>query len=106
VALTLVGTAPIDSTPRYTFGSTSLQAGFGTLPFLIAIFAMVAILDIAHQDPKSLKRDIGEVHAEGGKLTVGEMLGQTWNLLRSSVIGSASGFCPASGPARPISSPI
>ena len=41
---TLVGMAPIDGTPRFTFGSHNLMAGFDTLPTLIGIFAIADIL--------------------------------------------------------------
>jgi len=38
LAATLVGSAPIDGYPRYTFGLVQLQAGFDILPFLIGLF--------------------------------------------------------------------
>lgn len=97
MALTLVGTAPIDSTPRYTFGSTNLQAGIGTLPFLIGIFAMVTIFEIAHKDPRHMKRAVAKKGVEGEKVTAREMIGQTWNMVRSWVIGFFIGILPSIG---------
>ena len=43
----MVGMAPIDGTPRFTFGSTELMAGFNQLSTLIGIFAVADILKSA-----------------------------------------------------------
>ena len=40
----MVGMAPIDGTPRFTFGSSELMAGFNQLSTLIGIFAVADIL--------------------------------------------------------------
>ena len=47
----LVGMAPIDGTPRFTFGTSNLMAGFDTLPTLIGIFAISDILITAAAPP-------------------------------------------------------
>ena len=71
---TLIGMAPIDGTPRFTFGNASLMAGFDTLPTLIGIFAIADIL-----------------------CTMQEFISWLPNFLRSSLIGTGIGILPGIG---------
>lgn len=61
---TLIGMAPIDGTPRFTFGNASLMAGFDTLPTLIGIFAIADILCTA-ESMKGGKLDTIPIKSKG-----------------------------------------
>ena len=83
---TLIGMAPIDGTPRFTFGNASLMAGFDTLPTLIGIFAIADILCTA--ESKKVK---------GFGFTMQEFISWLPNFLRSSLIGTGIGILPGIG---------
>lgn len=55
IAFALVGSAPIDAFPRFTFGFSSLDAGFDLLPVLIGLFAVSEILITAEKKVKNNK---------------------------------------------------
>lgn len=44
MATTFVGIAPVDSIPRFTFGTVSLMDGFTLLPMVIGMFAVTTIM--------------------------------------------------------------
>ncbi|HZG73165.1 MAG TPA: tripartite tricarboxylate transporter permease [Chondromyces sp.] len=95
IGFAMVGSAPIDSFPRFTFGFTSLNAGFALLPVLIGLFAISEILISAEQKVKSnLKVDLKKVSYKVG---LREYLSQGWNFLRSSLIGIGIGILPGIG---------
>lgn len=93
----LVGMAPIDGTPRFTFGADSLIGGFNTLTTLIGIFAVADILGAAES-----------MNALGGKLvpinkvkglgfSVKEFISYIPNAIRSAFIGTGIGILPGIG---------
>ena len=49
VMLSLVGIAPLDGMPRFTFGMAELSAGFDILPVLIGLFAVSEIFVLAEE---------------------------------------------------------
>ncbi|MCM3571381.1 tripartite tricarboxylate transporter permease [Neobacillus mesonae] len=95
IGFAMVGSAPIDAFPRFTFGFSSLDAGFNLLPVLIGLFAISEILLTAEQKMKTkLKADYSN---SGYRLTIKELAGQGWNFLRSSLIGLGIGILPGIG---------
>lgn len=97
ISLAMVGSAPIDAFPRFTFGISDLNAGFNLLPALIGLFAISEVLKIAERkiNPFGMKIPIDKVKGIG--FTVKEFLYQKWNFLRSSIIGIAIGILPGIG---------
>lgn len=52
IAFAMVGAAPIDAFPRYTYGFTDMNAGFNLLPVLIGLFALSEIFLSAEKKVK------------------------------------------------------
>lgn len=93
----LIGSAPIDAFPRYTFGIHELNAGFSLLPVLIGLFAIPEIFKLAGF---GTQEDIGatnEFKMRGLGFKIREGLSQTVNFLRSGVIGTCIGILPGIG---------
>lgn len=96
--LSFVGTSWTDSVTRFTFGISSLEAGFAELPVLIGMFAMSQILaDVSEIDkpftaikPDFSIREFGQVIADS--------VCYITNFVRSSIIGIIIGILPGVGP--------
>ncbi len=92
-----IGGAPIDGLPRFTMGIKELEGGFNLLPTLIGIFAISEILK-AGEETKMYKAATKTVTKVGGLyVSFKEIVSQTGNFLRSSVIGTAIGILPGIG---------
>jgi len=95
IGFAMVGSAPIDAFPRFTFGFSDMDAGFNLLPVLIGLFALSEILLLAEKKVKnSLNAQLKKVSY---KVSLKEYLEQGWNFLRSSIIGIAIGILPGIG---------
>ena len=95
ISFAMVGAAPIDAYPRFTYGFSSLDAGFDLLPVLIGLFAISEILLMAEKKAKdNLNINIKKFSY---KVSLKEYLGQGWNFLRSSLIGIGIGILPGIG---------
>lgn len=95
-----VGTAPIDSVPRYTCGIVGLRAGFDILTVLVGIYAISEILDAAENAEKLGMDDMvvnTKFKIRGFGFSVKEFWGQTWNMIRSALIGIGLGILPGIG---------
>ncbi|MFC5712396.1 tripartite tricarboxylate transporter permease [Thalassorhabdus alkalitolerans] len=97
ISLAMVGSAPIDAFPRFTFGMDDLNAGFNLLPALIGLFAVGEILRISEKkiNPMGQKKLTHKIKGFG--FSVAEFFKQGWNFLRSAVIGVAVGILPGIG---------
>ena len=93
----LVGMAPIDGTPRFTFGSASLMGGFNTLTTLIGIFAVADILGSAEEMNKQGGRIIPINKVKGFGFSMKEFISFIPNALRSALIGTGIGILPGIG---------
>ncbi|MCK1642007.1 tripartite tricarboxylate transporter permease [Bradyrhizobium sp. 157] len=99
--ITVIGTDPIGSVPRFTFGSEFISGGFAFLPVLIGIFAFAQIMsDIekvgAPKTPEAVlvaKPSLRVSHLK----VIGEILGRPFLLLWSTVVGILIGVLPAIG---------
>jgi putative tricarboxylic transport membrane protein len=98
LALSLVGTDPVDSIVRFTFGFEDFEAGFAPLPALIGVFAIPQLLK--EVDTIGVKAESIRVRFNLRQFmaTLREVLGNKINLLRSYVIGVAIGILPGVGP--------
>jgi putative tricarboxylic transport membrane protein len=96
--LATVGLSPIDSRPRFTFGSVNLTAGFKLLVFLIGLFAIVEVVKFAEEVRDSARFEIrSDVKIRGFGFSMKEFTGQAWNAVRSSIIGIGIGILPGIG---------
>ena len=93
----LVGMAPIDGTPRFTFGSSSLMAGFDTLPTLIGIFAISENLITAESMGNGKVEAMKMKPITGFGFTWKEFVYQIPNAIRSALIGTGIGILPGIG---------
>lgn len=94
---TFIGMAPIDGTPRFTFGNSSLMAGFDTLPTLIGIFAISEILITAENLGKGNVETIKMKPMKGFGFSWKDFVYQLPNALRSALIGTGIGILPGIG---------
>ena len=94
---TLVGMAPIDGTPRFTFGSHNLMAGFDTLPTLIGIFAIADILVTAESMKGGRVETIPIKKVKGFGFSWQEFVYHLPNFFRSALIGTGIGILPGIG---------
>ncbi|MGJ9384115.1 tripartite tricarboxylate transporter permease [Salipaludibacillus sp. CF4.18] len=95
IGLAMVGSAPIDAFPRFTFGYSGLDAGFNLLPVLIGLFAVAEIIKASERKIKKEKSI--EYKMKGFGFSLVDFFKQGWNGLRSSIIGVAIGILPGIG---------
>ncbi|MGE4353844.1 MAG: tripartite tricarboxylate transporter permease [Oscillospiraceae bacterium] len=96
--LTLVGTAPIDGYPRFTFGINDLSGGFDILPALIGFFAVAEIFNVAKESARPEgKAKVIKYHMKGFGFSFQEFKSQIGNMLRSGLIGIGIGILPGIG---------
>jgi putative tricarboxylic transport membrane protein len=93
----MIGMAPIDGTTRFTFGSTSLMAGFDTLPTLIGIFAVSDILCTAEKMGHGKLETIPIKKVKGFGFSFKEFVYHLPNFFRSALIGTGIGILPGIG---------
>ncbi|MFC0274372.1 tripartite tricarboxylate transporter permease [Metabacillus herbersteinensis] len=95
IALAMVGAAPIDAFPRFTFGNSALDAGFNLLPVLIGLFAVSEIINVS--ETKIKKGQSIQYAMKGFGFSLRDFYKQGWNGLRSSLIGTGIGILPGIG---------
>jgi putative tricarboxylic transport membrane protein len=99
LVITVVGSDPIMSVPRFTFGTDFLASGFQFLPVLIGIFAFAQIM----ADLERMAATGPAEHVQTPSLAVshlaviGDILKRPVLLLWSSIIGVWIGVLPAIG---------
>ncbi|MCL2380092.1 MAG: tripartite tricarboxylate transporter permease [Treponema sp.] len=100
MALAMVGDAPIDSYPRYTFGTDALMIGFSILPVLIGLYAISEVFSSAEKrdgiTSDKLKTDF-KIRGLAFGFTKKEFFQQIPNFIRSSLIGVGIGILPGIG---------
>ncbi|UZJ42846.1 tripartite tricarboxylate transporter permease [Marinimicrobium sp. C6131] len=94
MAFSMVGMAPIDGTPRFTFGEINLWAGIGLVPFMIGLFAISQVLRELFRETPRPKVDMT---IKGVGVTLGEIKRNIINVFRSSGIGVGIGVLPGIG---------
>lgn len=96
IAVTTIGAAPIDGFPRFTFGITSLNAGFDILSVLIGMYAVAEVFQMAGESSKT-EKVLTNFTIKGLGFSLKEFKDQTVNMVRSALIGIGIGILPGLG---------
>ncbi len=94
--ISCIGTDPMTSYERLTFGITRLYLGLDLAICLIGLFALVEILAKAEKKPGCLKLDTDKI-TDDGKITKDEWKRILRPTVLSSLIGSLVGIIPGTG---------
>lgn len=97
ICIAMIGSAPIDSAKRFTFGFYDLATGFDLLPVLIGLFAITEILKTAEEGISGETTKIHKYTISGFGVSHKEFMEQFWNMLRSAAIGVGIGILPGIG---------
>lgn len=94
--ISCVGSDPMTSYDRFTFGVSRLYLGLDLAVCLIGLFALVEIIAKAEKRLDRLNLNLREVH-DDGKITKDEYKRMTLPVLISSIIGVCVGIIPGTG---------
>jgi putative tricarboxylic transport membrane protein len=99
MVVTVIGSDPIMSVPRFTFGTEFLRSGFQFLPVLIGVFAFAQIMSDLEGLAAGRRRERVETPslAVSQLAVIGDILRRPFLLLGSTVIGLLIGVLPAIG---------
>jgi putative tricarboxylic transport membrane protein len=97
--ITTIGTDPLMSIPRFTFGLDFLQTGFAFLPILIGLFAFSQLMqDLETRGGKVEVHSPTKFNLSVSHLRViKDILSQPFNLIWSTLVGLWIGILPAVG---------
>ena len=99
--ITVIGTDPIASVPRFTFGSEFIGGGFAFLPVLIGIFAFAQIMTDIEKLDGTKGQTLGVTNAKFERfshLRVNwEIIRQPFLLAWATIVGLIIGILPAIG---------
>jgi len=97
--ITTIGTDPIMSIPRFTFGLGFLQTGFAFLPVLIGLFAFSQLMqDLETRSAKaSVQKTVNFDLSVSHLKVLKDILSQPFNLIWSTLVGLWIGVLPAVG---------
>ncbi|MFV0441429.1 MAG: tripartite tricarboxylate transporter permease [Lachnospirales bacterium] len=97
ITFSLFGIASIGGVERFTFGITSLENGFDMLPVMIGLFAVAEVLKVASQGLIEFSNTTGGYKIKGFGISISEFMEQSWNMVRSALIGIGIGILPGIG---------
>lgn len=95
-----IGTDPIESSPRFTFGTSFLKGGFDMLAVMVGLFAIGEIMSAAQTIHKQGSMSVTQPsmkNIKGFGFSLSEFFGQGFNAIRSAVIGMGIGILPGIG---------
>lgn len=95
--IAMVGTAPIDYSPRFTFGFLSMEAGFSMISVLTGAFAVSEVMKSAKNRIHLSDSDFSEFKIKGFGFSIKELFSQIGNGIRSALIGIGIGILPGVG---------
>ncbi len=98
IAMSFIGIDKIESCVRFTFGSTQLINGLRLVPCMIGLFAMSQVFTQFEEQFAAKGKTPVKIVA-GESLTFKEFFGETFNLIRGSIIGIVIGAMPGTGSA-------
>lgn len=94
--LTTTGYSPIDGVERFTFGSYFLTGGLSLFAVLMGVFGLSQILTDLGLGNYTMAKPV-ETKKSGLDLTLGEIVKEWVNIVRSFLIGLWIGFLPGLG---------
>ncbi len=94
--ISCIGSDPLTSYDRYTFGIPRLYMGLDLAICLIGLFALVEILKKAETKLERMKLDASKIK-DDGRITKGEYKRMLLPVLMSSFIGTVIGIIPGTG---------
>ena len=92
-----VGMSSLAGSPRYTFGSTKMLKGLGTLPTLLGIFALTLMLKSILNVKKGGENKVLIESKPDDKLTFSILKSCSKTIAKSSLIGTVIGAIPGAG---------
>ncbi|MGI6031493.1 MAG: tripartite tricarboxylate transporter permease [Eubacteriales bacterium] len=95
--LASIGQAPLDATPRFTFGIESFNAGLQMLCALIGVYAVTELLKYAENNGIIDMSQLKGCHIKGFGVKLSELKDQIFNMVRSALIGIGIGILPGIG---------
>lgn len=97
IALSMVGLAPIDGLPRFTFGINQLVSGFNAVPAMVGLFAISEIISSAMNTAETKVTNYKPGKIKGFGFSMKELFSQTKNFLISAFIGTFIRILPGIG---------
>ncbi len=99
ILVAMIGPAPVDTYPRFTFGIPALESGIDTTVALIGIFAISEIFIMADRKGRETVNRVAvqNYKVKGLGFTFAEYWKEKFNVIRSSVIGILIGILPGIG---------
>lgn len=97
MAIALVGTAPVEYLPRFTFGNYQLSEGFAMTSVIIGCFAIPEVADAIQGKNHVTKASLYQCKIKGMGFTLAEFAANIKNFLIAAAIGSGIGILPGIG---------
>ncbi len=97
IFLAMVGTDPVESVARYTFGSTELTAGIDIIVVIIGVFALSEIIYNTNKNKTLKSISSNDFKFDKFLLALKETITLLPNIIISSVIGVILGILPGLG---------
>lgn len=97
LTLAMIGSSPIDGTPRLTMGIHDFDAGLELIAVMIGFFAIPEVLRVAKTSVDVNKMQVKAVKIKGFGIKFAEFIRQLPNALRSALIGLGIGILPGIG---------
>lgn len=94
--ISCIGSDPLTSYDRFTFGNPRLYLGLDLAVCLIGLFALIEIMGKAKKSEDAMKLDTMKMN-DNGKITWDEYKRMAWPTLFSSLIGVIVGIIPGTG---------
>lgn len=89
-----IGQDPMLGFPRFTFGNFQLTGGLETVSVLIGLFSLPEVFKMLEDTKQSEKAS----KVSKMRLSIKSILANSFNLIRSTIIGIVIGIIPAAGP--------
>ncbi|MGI6028674.1 MAG: tripartite tricarboxylate transporter permease [Candidatus Heteroscillospira sp.] len=98
LVMSFVGVDPIWGELRFTFHNVNLMSGINLLPAMIGLYSIPQILASVCEESSNVKaRKISDYSLRSFIPPWSEWKEAKWNIMRSSLIGTAIGIVPAAG---------
>lgn len=91
-----IGNAPLDGTPRFTFGIMNLRSGIPIAATMGGFFAVQQII-VDYGKGEIKLPEAKRIKIQGMGFTLAEFIANLWNITRSFFIGLFIGFLPGLG---------